>query len=98
VTDHTSWGLYCDWEQRTENDAPIVWHESILDDYWYKFEAEIYRRRRLDVVTDICEVEFEITKKSMSKLVTISSATKSFEDIHFDNVSLCKLGIISLTK
>jgi hypothetical protein len=92
-----SWGLYCHWVQRTENDAPIVWHESILDDYWHKFEAEIYRRG----VTDICDVKFvdvEITKESMSKLVTISSATKSIEDIHFNNANLCEEGIVSLSK
>jgi hypothetical protein len=92
-----SWGLYCHWEQRTEIDAPIVWHESILDDYWYKFEAEIYKRG----VTDICDVEFvnvEITKESMLKLVAISSATKSIADIHFDNANLCEEGILSLSK
>jgi hypothetical protein len=92
-----SWGLYCHWEQRTEIDAPIVWHESILDDYWYKFEAEIYKRG----VTDICDVEFfnvEITKESMLKLVAISSTTKSIEDIHFDNANLCEEGIVSLSK
>jgi len=41
-------GLYCDWEQLTDNNAPIVFYEPILDDYWY-FEEEIYRRRRLDI-------------------------------------------------
>ena len=42
-------GLYCDWEQLTDNNEPIVWHEPILDDYWNNFEEEIYRRRRLDI-------------------------------------------------
>ena len=40
----------------------------------------------------------EITKKCLAALIAISSVTKSFEDIHFDNVNLCKEGIISLTK
>jgi hypothetical protein len=94
-------GLTCDWEQRTENDAPIVWHEPILDCYWNVLEARIARRGRFELFTYIYNFEFvnvEITTESMSKLVAISSATKSLEDIHFDNANLCEESIISLTK
>jgi hypothetical protein len=99
--DDQGWGLTCDWEQRTENDAPIVWHEPILDKYWNRLEAKIARRGQLGMVTDIYNFEFvnvEITTESMSKLVAISSATESLEDIHFDNANLCEVGIISLSK
>jgi hypothetical protein len=54
-----------------------------------------------DIAPDIQEVcidNVEITKESMSKLAAIFTATNSCAYARFDNVNLCEVGIVSLSK
>jgi hypothetical protein len=62
------------WNQLADNEEPIVWHESILDEYWNHFEAEIGRMRQLGIVTDIIGIQFtnvEMKKERLAALVDI---------------------------
>ena len=92
---HNSAGYYHD--TLMDNEEPIVWHEPILDEFWDELEEAVQQ----DVAPDIQEVcidNVEITKESMSKLVAIFTATNSCAYARFDNVNLCEVGIVSLSK
>jgi hypothetical protein len=87
-----------------DGDHPIVWHESILDQYWDQLKTKIGRRKQLGGVTDINGIEIqniEITKDQLAVLVDIfrsGRATNSSMCLDFDNVNLCGEGIIALSK
>jgi len=88
-----------------DNEEPIVWHEPILDEYWHRLEAEIDRRKPLDIVTeDIYSIyieNVEIKKERLAALVAIfrsGRATNSGTSITFDNTNLCGKGIVYLSK
>jgi hypothetical protein len=100
---HNSGGYYHD--TLMDNEEPIVWHESILHEYWDQLEEAVdemkKKMRQLDIAPDIQEVyidNVEITKESMSKLVAIFTATNSCACANFNNSNLCGEGIISLSK
>jgi len=92
------------WEQQLlDNEAPIVWHEAILDHYWDQLENEIDRRKQLGIVTKIegtIHIEnVEMSKERLATLVTtLSGQVNKIETILFNNVNLCEEGIISLSK
>jgi hypothetical protein len=79
-----------------DGDHPIVWHESILDQYWDQLNAEN--------VKYFCNIQFvnvEITKERLAALVAILSsgrATNSSMHVVLNNANLCAEGIISLAK
>ena len=92
-------------DQLMDNEEPIVWNEPILDRYWDVLEAEIDRRKQLDIVTeDICSIQIEnveTKKERLDALVAIfrsGRATNSSTTVEFINTNLCGEGIISLSK
>jgi len=90
--------------QRMDNEAPIVWHEPILDEYWDQLEEEIYRRNEQEIVTDILDIQIsnvEIKKERLAVLVAILSsgrANSSSTYIQINNANLCGKGIVWLSK
>ena len=86
-----------------DSEEPIVWHESILDEYWNRLEEEIDQNKQLGIVTEIeyIGIIVEIKKERLDALVAIlrsGGATNSSDTVDFDNVNLCEEGIISLSK
>ena len=86
-----------------DSEEPIVWHESILDEYWNRLEEEIDQNKQLGIVTEIeyIGIIVEIKKERLDALVAIlrsGRATNSSDTVDFDNVNLCEEGIISLSK
>lgn len=91
------------WVNLRDNEAPIVWHEAILDHYWDQLENEIDRRKQLGLVTKIegsVHVEnVEMKKECLATLVTaLSGQVSTIEYIDFHNANICAEGIISLSK
>ena len=92
------------WDYEFEdNEAPIVWHEAILDEYWDQLENEMDRRKQLGIVTKIAGTihieNVEMSKERLATLATtLSGQVNKTETIIFNNVNLCKEGIISLSK
>jgi len=91
-------------QQRMDNEAPIVWHEPILDRYWDQIEEEIDRRKQKEAVTDILDIQIsnvEIKKECIAVLVAILSsgrANSSSTYIQINNANLCGKGIVWLSK
>jgi hypothetical protein len=87
-----------------DDEEPIVWHESILDEYWDQLEATIDRMRQLDRVADITRIQImnvEMKKERLAVLLSIfrnGSATNSSTCLDFNNANLCGEGIVSLSK
>jgi hypothetical protein len=87
-----------------DDEEPIVWHESILDEYWDQLEATIDRMRQLDRVADISRIHImnvEMKKERLATLVAIfrsGRATNSSTCLDFNNANLCEEGIVSLSK
>jgi hypothetical protein len=79
-----------------DGDHPIVWHESILDQYWDQLTA--------GNVKYFCNIQFvnvEIKKERLAALVAIfrsGRATNSSMHVILNNANLCAEGIISLAK
>jgi hypothetical protein len=92
------------WNQLADNEEPIVWHESILDEYWNHFEAEIGRMRQLGIVTDIIGIQItnvEMKKERLAALVDIivsERVSNSITHAVFFNANICDEGINSLSK
>jgi hypothetical protein len=91
--------------QLIDNEEPIVWHETILDEYWGELEAEINRKRQQEIiVTDIKRIiiqNVEMKKERLAALVaTLSNgvANSSSTYIQFKNANLCGEGIVWLSK
>jgi hypothetical protein len=90
--------------QLMDGEEPIVWHESVLDEYWNHFEAKIDGRKQQERVTDIKDIEIkniEMKKDRLAALVAIfrsGRAKNSSDSVSFDNANLCKEGIVSLSK
>jgi hypothetical protein len=90
--------------QLMDGEEPIVWHESVLDEYWNNFEAKIDGRKQQEIVTEIEGIEIkniEMKKDRLAALVAIfcnGRAKNSSDSVSFDNANLCKEGIISLSK
>jgi hypothetical protein len=84
------------------NEEPIVWHETTLDEYWVQLEAEMIGGN-LDCV-DIAGIEIknvEMKKERLATLVAILSngrVTNSSTQIIFNNTNICEEGIIWLSK
>jgi hypothetical protein len=91
-------------QQLIDDEEPIVWHESILDEYWNRLEEEIDQNKQLGIVTEIDHIGFtnvEMKKECLAALVAIfrnRSATNSSTDITFNNANLCEEGIVWLSK
>jgi len=91
-------------QQLIDDEEPIVWHEPILDEYWDQFEEEIARKKQLDRVVDICDIQItnvEMKKVCMAALVDIfrsGKAANSITYLQFNNANICGEGIISLSK
>jgi hypothetical protein len=79
-----------------DGDHPIVWHESILDQFWDQLNAEN--------VKYFCNIQFvnvEITKERLAALVAmflIGRATNSSKQVIFNNANLCGEGVILLSE
>jgi hypothetical protein len=84
---------------RLNNEEPVVWHEPILDAYWNQLEASIKQQEIVTDMLDIQIVNVEITKERLATLVTaLSGQVNKIEYILFNNVNLCREGIICLSK
>ena len=92
------------WYQLRDNEEPIVWHESILVEYWNNFDAEIDRRKQQELITDISRISIEnveIKKERLAALVAIildGSVDISSAYVRFINAHLCGEGIVQLSK
>jgi hypothetical protein len=92
------------WDYEIEdNEAPIVWHEAILDEYWDQLEEKIDERKQLGIVTKIAGTihiqNVEMSKERLATLVTtLSGQVNKTETIIFNNVNPCEEGIVSLSK
>jgi hypothetical protein len=91
--------------QLVDNEEPIVWHETILDEYWDQLEAKIDQINQLDnaitVINGICTWNVEITKERLGMLVAIcrsGSVHNSCQFVNFNNSNLCPEGIVWLSK
>ena len=99
---HVTHNLYG--HQLMDNEEPIVWHEPILNEHWGRLEAEIDRRKQLDRVADICDIQItnvEMKKERLAALVDIfrnGRVTNSSLYLQFNNTNICGEGIISLSK
>jgi Ran GTPase-activating protein (RanGAP) involved in mRNA processing and transport len=86
------------------NDEPIVWHDTILDEYWNRIEEKIDGRKQQEIVTEIEGIEIkniEMKKDRLAALVAIFSsgrANSSSTTFRFINTNLCGEGIIWLSK
>ena len=76
----------------THNGAePIVWHESILDEYWNRLEAKI----QLGLVTNICKIQIVNVEIKKERLAAYSNhcpegrANFSNTRVDFHNANLC---------
>jgi hypothetical protein len=87
-----------------DNEEPIVWHESVLDEYWNHLSAAIDRTRQLGIVTNsevILTENVEIKKERLDALVAIffnRRAANSSRRVAFVNANICGEGIICLSK
>jgi hypothetical protein len=85
-----------------DNEEPIVWHETTLDEYGGQLKAKMMGGN-LDSV-DIAGIEIEnveMKKECIATLVAILSngrVTNSITNIQFRNTNLCEEAIISLLK
>ena len=92
------------WDYEIEdNEAPIVWHEAILDEYWDQLEEKIDERKQLGIVTKIAGTihieNVEMSKERLATLVTtLSGQVNKTETIIFNNINPCEEGIVSLSK
>ena len=39
------------WDQIRDDEEPIVWHDSSLDEYWDQLDVNFYRRKQLGIVS-----------------------------------------------
>jgi hypothetical protein len=87
-----------------DNEEPIVWHESVLDEYWNQVEEEIDWRKQQGIVTDIRDINIvnvEMKKERLAALVAMflsRRATNSSTQIMFNNTNICGEGIVCLSK
>jgi hypothetical protein len=87
-----------------DNEEQIVWHEPILDEIWGELEAEIDRKRQLELITAISSIRIEnveIKKEHLAALVAMflsGRATNSSTQVIFDNANICGEGIVCLSK
>jgi hypothetical protein len=90
--------------QLVDNEEPIVWHESVLDEYWNQVEAKIDRRKQQELVTNILDIHImnvEIKKERLAALVAMfvsGRATNSCDGVRFINTNLCEEGFVCLSK
>ena len=88
-------------EQLRDNEAPIVWHEPILDEYWNQLGADW--RNQQEELTEIDHIEItnvEITRERLAALVKIfrdGSLTNSSTLVKFNNANLCGEGMVWLS-
>jgi hypothetical protein len=78
----------------SDNEEPVVWHESILDEYWSRLDA------KMNQVTFMYIENVEMTKERLAALVAILSsgrANYSSTDVRFINANICQEGIIWLS-
>ena len=91
---HNSSGI-----QLMDNEEPIVWHESILDEYWNQLDAKM---KQLCIVRQIRHIKImnvEVRKERLAALVTaLSGQINTTEYILFNNTNLCEDGIAWLSK
>jgi len=94
-----------EWDYEFEdNEAPIVWHEPILDGYWNEFEDNIRRRQLRSIAIKIQGIyieNVEIKKERLAALVDIfrnGRATDSIGFVSFINANICGEGIVYLSK
>jgi hypothetical protein len=86
--------------QLMDNEEPIVWHETTLDEYWDQIEA-VGRRNVTTIIHDIDIENVEMKKERLAALVTIFRSGKakySSTSLIFDNANLCGEGIISVSE
>ena len=62
------------WDQRIDNEAPIVWHDPILDRYWDQLEELI---KQQDIVTDIERINFENVEMKMEHIAALVAILSS---------------------
>jgi hypothetical protein len=78
-----------------DNEEPIVWHESIFDQYSSQLEAGTLKME----INSIKFENIESTKEHMASLVTaLSGQFNKSKTIQFTNVNLCEVGVIYLSK
>jgi hypothetical protein len=81
-------------------EAPIVWHEPILDEHWDQLEDALSGN---ELVTNIQHIQIEnveMKKERLAALVAIlisGRATNASTYVIFNNANLCSEGIISLS-
>lgn len=92
------------WNHPMFSGETIVWHEPILDWYWYRIEAEIDRRKQLEAVTKnevIPIFNVEVTVEHLSTLVAIfqrGRAINSSTDVFFQQRKPLRRGRCMLGK
>jgi len=62
------------WDQCMDIEAPIVWHEPILDRYWDQLEELI---KQQDIVTDIERINFENVEMKMEHIAALVAILSS---------------------
>jgi hypothetical protein len=77
---------------QSDNEEPIVWHESILDEYWNRLEA------KMNLLKFMYIENVEITKERLAALVAIFLNGTIMHSVIFGNANICGEGIISLSK
>ena len=88
-----------------DNDAPIVWHEPVLDIIWNRISVRVKVMWQLDrKIADISNIyveNVEMKKERLAALVDIivsGRATNSCKNVTFSNTNLCGEGIKYLSK
>ena len=88
---HNASGL----DKLMDNEESIVWHESIFDQYSSQLEAGTSKME----INSIKFENIEMKKEHMASLVTaLSGQFNKSKTIQFNNVNLCKVGVIYLSK
>jgi hypothetical protein len=91
-------------DQLMDNEEPIVWHESVLDEYWDQLEAQIDWRKQQELVTEIEGIHIsnvEMKKECLAALVAIFNSGRSAISstvFIFNNANICGKGIVCLSK
>jgi hypothetical protein len=94
------------WAQLADNEKPIVWHDIVLDQTWFKLEATFDACRQQEFAADIGDIHIQNVemKEYLAALVGIlrnrraTYVDKSATYVNFDNANLCGEGIIFLSK
>jgi hypothetical protein len=90
------------WYQLRDNEEPIVWNESILDEYWNKLGDALSGNELVTEIEGIHIENVEMKKECLAALVAMfvsgRATNYSCTDIIFNNANICGEGTVCLSR